>query len=1081
MKPDPEEASKDSSQDLSGIIDEFLDWAEDAERLGAIRELPALQDQVPMGPGSRVGDFMIVRLLGAGGMGRVFEARQVSVDGRRVALKILRTALLDRQSITRFQREVAAIASLDHEGIVPVLAADVTGDLPFYAMPYVKGVSCSRFLRELQTENDMAPRNLDVGAFVRRISNLPEREVPLHAPNLNYFRWVATLCAQLAEALAHAHAADLCHRDVKPANVMITPSGRAVLLDFGLATRFGDDSLTLSGAFLGTLAYSAPEQARGEHTDARSDVYSVGALLYELSTLRKAFDSEHRAELLRRIEFDEPPAMGQNVPADLRAICRAAMSKSPKERYATANDLAQDLRSHLAGRPLKARRRAYWRLAWLRARQHPFMTALAVFLAIIAGAKLQDKRSAASVVQRGEELASEYYENIDSTLGLLAEHSSGPAGDAEHISEVDRTPHGLLDRVRDLERGFAPAERELQGAFEHVAGHAGAREALAELHAARLVFALEQAWDILRPAALREIETEVLAYDDYGTHADLLQPMGSARLDCEAAGATIEVWREDAPELRFQGSAPLDLPALREGSYLAKATAPGMAACVLHFLVRRDAIYKREHARPSRERTISLFPHSEIGESWVVIPGGWTLMVDVPARWSFVETFMIQRLEVTLGEWVEWMNSIPTNPVLQGLANTPLLVPDGSNFNLIPRSNGGHLLMVNYDQEHELWSLPPGASPREPVRGLSRHDMNIFCGSLTATGAPLPKDWMTALPSIPQWRRAARGADGRLYPWGSTRPAAAGIWDSAGRFQDAELSPSEVGSVPGDRSPFDVRDMAGSVQEATSSLAGRIRLSWGSCGGSYRSDQEEQMQVTATDSKLAEPRWEVGFRAIKQPIDTFFLPRDEPPASFEDDFERPDSSEVGNAWHELTTLPGGLTTDPNAPEEVSIEAGSLVCRGGMGNGSRSSTAAHRISPGPEGILVEAQLSCSHRGDPKLRAHGLTLWSRLGINQLSPIQLFVQHDGRVSISTGGLPSQATSRNSVPDPLGPKRFVIEVRRDQVLGRVLALDGTLLAELVLPQPVPRPFPRYLLFTGNNLNGSRLQVDEVKVQPLE
>lgn len=138
-------------------------------------------------------------------------------------------------------------------------------------------------------------------------------------------------------------------------------------------------------------------------------------------------------------------------------------------------------------------------------------------------------------------------------------------------------------------------------------------------------------------------------------------------------------------------------------------------------------------------------------------------------------------------------------------------------------------------------------------------------------------------------------------------------------------------------------------------------------------------------------------------------------------------------------------------------------------------------PGPQGILVEAQISCSHRGDPALRAHGLTLWHQLGVRHLSPIHLFVQHDGRLVLGAGGLTPLASSKDTVPSPHEPKRFVLEVRRDRILGRILTLNGTLLADLELLEPVPRPFPRYVLLTGNNLNGTRLQVDRKRVQPLE
>ena len=211
--------------------------------------------------------------------------------------------------------------------------------------------------------------------------------------NRDYVRAAARLALQAAEALDHAHTRGILHRDIKPANLLLDAEGRLWVTDFGLAQVQGDDRLTLSGDVLGTLRYMSPEQALGRRVviDGRTDVYSLGVTLYELLTLRPAVDGRDRAEILRRIADGEPPPLRKvnpAVPADLETIVLKATAKEPAVRYATAQELADDLRSFLDDRPIRARRPTLAERARRWGRRHRTLAWSAATTALVAALML---------------------------------------------------------------------------------------------------------------------------------------------------------------------------------------------------------------------------------------------------------------------------------------------------------------------------------------------------------------------------------------------------------------------------------------------------------------------------------------------------------------------------------------------------------------------------------------------------------------------------------------------------------------------------------------------------------------------
>jgi serine/threonine protein kinase len=357
-----------------------------------------------------LGDFRIVREVGRGGMGVVYEAEQLSL-GRRVALKVLPfAAALDTKQLQRFKNEAQAAAHLQHPHIVPVHYVGCERGVHFYAMQFIDGQTLAALIAELR--RPVQPPMPEPPGAVSTVSALAEdlasgRWAPAPTSGLTitppvaalstersttspaFFRTVASLGVQAAEALEHAHQLGVIHRDIKPANLLVDATGQLWVTDFGLARLGTEAGLTMTGELLGTLRYMSPEQALAQRgaVDARTDVYSLGITLYELLALEPAYDGRSREEVLRQIAFEEPRPprrLNQAIPAELETIVLKAMAKSPDERYATAQALADDLRRFLEDQPIHARRPTLRQRARKWARRHQsLVVAAVVFLALL--------------------------------------------------------------------------------------------------------------------------------------------------------------------------------------------------------------------------------------------------------------------------------------------------------------------------------------------------------------------------------------------------------------------------------------------------------------------------------------------------------------------------------------------------------------------------------------------------------------------------------------------------------------------------------------------------------------------------
>ncbi len=417
-----------------------------------------------------LGDFRILRELGRGGMGTVYEAEQISM-GRKVALKVLPfAALAQEKALQRFRNEVRAVAALDHPHIVSVYSVGEERGIHYFSMQLVRGQSLAEMIWQFRHQRLSPVQSAAAGVGFDRVARPSGNEDPTtdtrsgsatptqrdaqarlstlvdSRRDTQRYHTAARLGIQAAEALQHAHDQGVLHRDIKPGNLLLDAEGKLYVTDFGLARIEADAGLTMTGDIVGTLRYMAPEQALAKRVviDHRADIYSLGATFYELLGLRPVFDGADRSELLKQIAFGEPTPLrklNRHIPLELETIVHKALANSPDERYQTAQQFADDLQAFLEHRPIKAKPPTLRSRALKWSQRHVGMVwtgvAAALLLSVVlatATALVANSRQAAvadreraegernqAMVQRNEARLQQYYAEIVSGQTDLAD------------------------------------------------------------------------------------------------------------------------------------------------------------------------------------------------------------------------------------------------------------------------------------------------------------------------------------------------------------------------------------------------------------------------------------------------------------------------------------------------------------------------------------------------------------------------------------------------------------------------------------------------------------------------------------
>jgi WD40 repeat protein/serine/threonine protein kinase len=384
-------------------------------------------------PLERLGDFRILREVGRGGMGVVYEAEQESL-GRRVALKVLSAgALSDAKRVLRFEREARAAARLHHTNIVPVFGVGHDQGQSFYVMQFIQGLGLDAVLDELKRMKASAAdagskspsgaaetgsrdvpaaemaRSLLTGRFETAVhEGAPDPATPATnargsdafsmtpssisilgksqgARKPTYWQSVAQIGVQVADALEYAHDQGIVHRDIKPSNLMVDTRGTVWVTDFGLAKAEDQKNLTDTGDILGTLRYMPPEAFEGK-SDQRGDIYALGLTLYELLAFRPAFGENDRGRLVRRVTnaaADRLRKLNPDIPRDLETIVHKAIDREPARRYQAAGALAADLQRFIGDEPIEARRISLRERGWRWCRRNPAIASLAAVLVVL--------------------------------------------------------------------------------------------------------------------------------------------------------------------------------------------------------------------------------------------------------------------------------------------------------------------------------------------------------------------------------------------------------------------------------------------------------------------------------------------------------------------------------------------------------------------------------------------------------------------------------------------------------------------------------------------------------------------------
>ncbi len=728
-------------------------------------------------PARIAGRYELLDLLGRGGMGEVHRARDHRL-GRLVALKIA-TRFGTPAQRSRFLHEAQTTAQLDHPGIVPIYDyGELDDGALYYTMPVVRGRTLGQVLREVHRASE------------------GDRWEP--APDGTTFRRLIASFLAVCEAMAYAHDRGVIHRDLKPENVMLGRYGQTVVVDWGLARILGTPSLdpdpdeddavrtersssagTQWGAVTGTPQYMPPEQARGEldQLGPWSDAWSLGAILYEILTGRPPYVGRSKVLVVAQVISTPPDPVRTHarlpVPDELAALADRCLEPDLDRRPDSARVLVEEVRSWLDGQ--RARERALDLVRQADALVDPVAEARAR-----ADQREREARRLLAAVESWRPVE-------DKLPGWRLEDEAWSLR-----AEADRVEQQRLQRLREA-LNLVP---DLDEANARLAAHYRA------LHEAA-----EQAGDRRRMA---EAEALLRAHDT-GAHARYLRGTGSLVLHTSPAGAEVSIHPYELRERRLvQGdevwadTAPLVDLELPAGSYVAVLRAPGRAVVRWPFRIRRG---QRTAAIPpgaDAPRPVVLPPVDALAPDECLVPAGWFTFGDPEAYGGiaqvelWVDAFVAQRTPVTVGAFLEFLAALRADgdPRFEVFRPTPeqMALRDGPDGSLLPGPDA-----EGFDWEAAM-----------PMSYVSYSAAVAYAAWRAARDG---KPWR--LPTEVEWEKAARGVDGRIYPWGAFLDP---TWCAVNGSAPGAPAPRPVGSHPVDRGPYGLQDACGAVTEWTSTL-----------------------------------------------------------------------------------------------------------------------------------------------------------------------------------------------------------------------------------------------------------------------
>jgi serine/threonine-protein kinase len=712
----------------------------------------------PSGRGRR---YQVVAQLGEGGMGEVYLAFDEDLR-RHLAMKTLRPES-DRTQIWRFLKEAQVLGQLGHPNIVTVYEMGLTESRkPYYTMPVVHGETLHTILTSLELEELAYLRVFSLTRLVQ-------------------------IFLQVALAVEYAHVKGVVHRDIKPANIMVGEHGEVMLLDWGVAKLLGETEvsteakadITQTGFAVGTPTYMAPEQVEGEAVDARTDVYALGLLLYEILTLSPPFTGKMVEVMMAHLQKEPTPprerAPEREIPLELERACLKALTKAPDDRHQSARELHDEVQSWLEAAADRAKRR----------------------------------ERASELAARGKLGLNQYYALKESVLEAqkMVESLRHRFHDWQSVREK-RPLFEAEDEVAKRRSAVAESASEvvmtLSAALGQDPEHPEARRLMAEFYWERLCDR-ERHQDFEG----RDYFSKLVASFHDGRYTKELRGDGSLSLETSPPGADVTLYRLEEKDLvlapaeeRKLGATPVAPLPLPMGSYLARVRKDGYPETHYPVWISRNRRW---------QGTLRLRRADEIGEGFVLVPGGpfvsggdeevrgWSL----PPGEDETEDFFISRHPLTVAEYLEFLHDLARRDPEEALRRSPRRSPDGGFY--FTQARDGKL------------TPPEGEAGRRwrdalPVVSISWYDAVAYC------------EWRTTrdgrsyrLPTELEWEKAARGVDGRWYPWGTRFDPS--LCNVSGALPGAP-APQEVDSFPADESIYGVRGLAGNVRDWTATRLG---------------------------------------------------------------------------------------------------------------------------------------------------------------------------------------------------------------------------------------------------------------------